>query len=1136
MFALPSRVPSHEIRAHLLDLLGNQAELRDPLRIKLAFVAEGHRLEREDCFACPIHRLDRLLETGRGDDRAELPVRTDDNLYAAGGDGPANAGDVGRTLCSHVANADGEGLARNPRRADIDIVIAGGEILTGECAQSDVVLAGRVARKRAIAKSYVRAAACVALQRPLTDGRVEAPHGVVLERFIAGRGVVAARRVVPQRMAAASRVGAAGGVVKQRVQAVGRVEAAGGVAEQHDASVSPSTLPPILYQLGTNPPSAELTQTLMVSSTNASVNFSVSTTTGATWLNIAPSSSATGTSGQAVAVRLTVNANGLAVGSYITQVLVSVVNGASLAPITVQLVVTSNPPLSLSQNTLSFNSQFGGGSPPPGQAVQVATLNGSGAVPFTYSSDSSWLTASAPSFNTPVMLTVNVNPASLAVGTYHGNITVTPNNSDGNLYSLAIAVTLTVGNSSQLTAAPSLLVFSFETSQGAPAAQVIQIQSIGQPTSFNISTSTATVANCPVNWLQAASLGSTLASTPADVTVTANVAGMTAGTCTGTVTISYPAGSLSPTNLSIPVTMNVSASPLLTISFPRGFGVLTVPANGNITSPPITLTSTDPSTQVTFFASATSSGPSAWLSVGSNGFQTPQQLTPQIAANLLPPNTYSGTITITSNNLPSGAVTIPITLIVTPSITVTVAPQTLTFNQALGGPLPVSQSVTLTSSASGANFQVSVPNTAQCGWLQVTPTSGSATGAVTFAVQQNTLPQNTYACQVTLSFGSAATQSAFVTATLVVGPSQTLTAAPTSFPFNYQLTGPTPAAQPLVLSSTGGPVNFTATASSTGNWLTIDTTSGATPKTINVSVSPQNIPAGTAGGSVLNGTITITAPGVLTTPLTLAVTLTITAAPIPQPATIINSATSGFGSVAPGELIAIKGTGLGPTTPASFTVTAQGTVSSTLGSVQVLFDGIPGTPTYVSAAQINVTVPYEIAGRTSTNVVVVYNGVQSAPIPQQVGQVAPGMFTMNATGSGQASAGNQNFSTNGPPGGVNIGGVLVPTTPAAQGSVVAVYMTGGGQTTPASITGSVNPLQQLPLVGWTPTSGTVTAKIGGVPANVTYAGGAPGLIAGVIQVNVQIPTGVSGNALPIVITINGISSTATGAVPTIAVQ
>jgi uncharacterized protein (TIGR03437 family) len=218
-------------------------------------------------------------------------------------------------------------------------------------------------------------------------------------------------------------------------------------------------------------------------------------------------------------------------------------------------------------------------------------------------------------------------------------------------------------------------------------------------------------------------------------------------------------------------------------------------------------------------------------------------------------------------------------------------------------------------------------------------------------------------------------------------------------------------------------------------------------------------------------------------------------------------------------LVTIRGTNLGPSTAAIFTVGSAGTVSNTLGGVQVLFGSIPGTPIYVSPTQINVIVPYEIAGQTSTNVTVTYNGLPSAALQEAVASQAPGIFTDSSTGVGQASVLNQNGALNGPSAGLVIGGQTVATTPAAEGSVIAVFMTGGGQTNPASTTGSVTPngtLYKIP--------GTITATIGGVNAPVQFAGAAPGEVTGVIQVNLQVPTGISGSALPIAITINGVTS------------
>ena len=86
---------------------------------------------------------------------------------------------------------------------------------------------------------------------------------------------------------------------------------------------------------------------------------------------------------------------------------------------------------------------------------------------------------------------------------------------------------------------------------------------------------------------------------------------------------------------------------------------------------------------------------------------------------------------------------------------------------------------------------------------------------------------------------------------------------------------------------------------------------------------------------------------------------------------------------------------------------------------------------------------------------------------------------------------------------------------------MAVYATGEGQTDPPGVDGRPgDSTPRLPVQN-------VTATIGGIDAPVQYAGGAYGLAAGVLQVNLQVPAGVtSGSAVPVVLTIGGISSAA----------
>jgi uncharacterized protein (TIGR03437 family) len=246
----------------------------------------------------------------------------------------------------------------------------------------------------------------------------------------------------------------------------------------------------------------------------------------------------------------------------------------------------------------------------------------------------------------------------------------------------------------------------------------------------------------------------------------------------------------------------------------------------------------------------------------------------------------------------------------------------------------------------------------------------------------------------------------------------------------------------------------------------------------------------------------------------------------PQVSAIVNAASGLAGPLAPGEWITISGSHLGPPAGATYTLNADGTVDSTLAGVQVLFDTIPGTPTYVSDSQINVIVPYEIADRASIDVSVIYQQSVSLPVAQTVRMASPAIYTVDSSGTGQARATNEDGAMNGP--------ATAGAEPAPQGSILSLYGTGGGQTDPPGVTGSVTPAGAvLPLANWTPGSGTVTARIGGMPATVVFAGASPNDLTGVLRLDVQIPAGVAGDALPVAISIDGVTSPAG---PTLAVR
>jgi len=136
---------------------------------------------------------------------------------------------------------------------------------------------------------------------------------------------------------------------------------------------------------------------------------------------------------------------------------------------------------------------------------------------------------------------------------------------------------------------------------------------------------------------------------------------------------------------------------------------------------------------------------------------------------------------------------------------------------------------------------------------------------------------------------------------------------------------------------------------------------------------------------------------VLATPITVNVTLTVLALPLPQPVTLTSSASYGRGAVAPGELITIKGTQLGPSTAVSFKVNAQGGVDPTWAACKCCSITSPARRSTSRPRKSTRSCRTRLRARLSTNIVVVYQNQQSAPIQQIVATSRRAFFTVNTT-------------------------------------------------------------------------------------------------------------------------------------------
>ena len=225
---------------------------------------------------------------------------------------------------------------------------------------------------------------------------------------------------------------------------------------------------------------------------------------------------------------------------------------------------------------------------------------------------------------------------------------------------------------------------------------------------------------------------------------------------------------------------------------------------------------------------------------------------------------------------------------------------------------------------------------------------------------------------------------------------------------------------------------------------------------------------------------------------------------------VVDAASQRADPVSPGKIVVIHGAGLGPSQLVQ-SQPSNGAFSTQLSGTTVSFNGIAAPILYTSATQIAAIVPYGIVA-TTAQVVATYQGQVSNDITVAVGVSAPSLFTVNQTGAGQAAAINGDGTSN------------TAANPARVGGYISLFATGEGQTSPAGVDGR--------LIGSAPTHPilSVGVTVDGIPAMIQYQGSVQGQVAGLMQVNVQIPAGVEpGGYVPVVLQV-GDASTTSGAV------
>lgn len=224
----------------------------------------------------------------------------------------------------------------------------------------------------------------------------------------------------------------------------------------------------------------------------------------------------------------------------------------------------------------------------------------------------------------------------------------------------------------------------------------------------------------------------------------------------------------------------------------------------------------------------------------------------------------------------------------------------------------------------------------------------------------------------------------------------------------------------------------------------------------------------------------------------------------PAVTAVVNAADYSNGPVAPGEIVAVYGQNLGPKDYVTGNFDGFGNLDRQLFGTLITFNNVPAPLIYTSAGVASVVVPYEVGTASTVTVQATVNGVAASPVTVPLAASAPAVFSADASGRGPGAILNQDYSLN------------TAQAPAEAGSIIVIYGTGGGALAGDAATGTIVTDAELQVQ-------PVSVTIGGVSAEVLYAGNAGGEVAGAMQLNVRVPAGIHG-AVPVVVTVGGKAS------------
>lgn len=547
--------------------------------------------------------------------------------------------------------------------------------------------------------------------------------------------------------------------------------------------------------------------------------------------------------------------------------------------------------------------------------------------------------------------------------------------------------------------------------------------------------------------------------------------------------------------------LSISTVPA-TVSFSYEIGATALP-----TPQTVQIKRTPSGTALDFTATVPSSAP--WLIVTPLTGKTGTAVNVRVNPTSLLTGTYVADVSVSAPGVSTPATLVVLLVVKNPPPTMAISASALLFTFTTDQVTPVAaQTVDVSTDGEPISFTTVASGGS---WLSVTPTLGITVAGspvtLTVSVITDGLLPGSYTGKVLLNSTNAANKSSVVSVALTVTPGKAVISSiwPNAAPVGASDQTITIRGSHLFKAS----VVQAGTTTLTTTWISPNVTLAVIPK---ASLATQ--------GAL---TLTITnSPQPASDPATFTVT-----APGPQVQSVVNAASfvsvSPRPLIAPGEILSIFGSGLGPGTLTQ-AAPSGGAYPTSVGSPASLveFEITPGVWTaapiiFAHANQINAVAPFALPVAQGLRLRVTYNSLSSAPVTFDAVTANPGLFTIDSSGRGQAAALNYDSVK-------HVYSLNSASNPAAKGSIVVLFGAGGGVTSPLpSPEGQV-----IPSTGTPPNvAGAVAVTIGGDGATVQSATSVPGSIAGLMQLNLTVPTTIkSGKDIPVVVTIGGQSSTA----------